>query len=195
VSITSNNQPKGKRVEQNAYIDTHRDVVEACKRGERAAQFELYRLYSKAMYNTCLRILRHESDAEDALQNAFMDIFGKLESFMYQSSVGAWMKRIVVNNCINFMKRQKVVFTEFEADTHLTVKSTEDEAIPEALLSVESIKKAMTQLSEGYRVVFSLYMIEGYDHEEIAEILHISESTSKSQLSRAKQKVRELVAK
>jgi RNA polymerase sigma-70 factor (ECF subfamily) len=145
------------------------------------------------MYNTCLRILRHENDAEDALQNAFIDIFGKLESFMFQSSVGAWMKRIVVNNCINFMQRQKVVFTEFEAETHMINKSTEDEAIPETLLSVDSIKKAMTQLSEGYRVVFSLYMIEGYDHEEIAEILHISESTSKSQLSRAKQKVRDLI--
>lgn len=180
-------------MDQNAYIDTHRDVVEACKRGERSAQFELYRLYSKAMYNTCLRMLRHENDAEDALQNAFIDIFGKLESFMFQSSVGAWMKRIVVNHCINFMQRQKVVFTAFEAETHLINKSTEDEAVPEALLSVDSIKKAMTQLSEGYRVVFSLYMIEGYDHEEIAEILHISESTSKSQLSRAKQKVRELI--
>ena len=191
--MIANKTIRDKQVEQNAYIDTHRDVVEACKRGERSAQFELYRLYSKAMYNTCLRMLRHENDAEDALQNAFVDIFGKLETFMYQSSVGAWMKRIVVNNCINFLKRQKVTFEVFEPEVHLTNKTTEDEAVTETIFSVENIKKAMTELSEGYRVVFSLYMMEGYDHEEIAQILHISESTSKSQLSRAKQKIKELI--
>ncbi len=180
-------------MEEQFYADTHRDIVEACKQGQRQAQFELYRLYSKAMYNICLRMVRHQTDAEDVLQNAFMDIFGKLDSFMYQSSVGAWMKRIVVNHSINFLQRKKVVFEEFEPNTHLTNKTTADEVETESIFSVDAIKRAMMELSDGYRVVFSLYMLEGYDHQEISQILHISESTSKSQLSRAKQKIRALV--
>ncbi|MEM6377706.1 MAG: RNA polymerase sigma factor [Bacteroidota bacterium] len=175
------------------YASTHQDIVEQCKAGNRQAQFELYRLYSKGMYNVCLRMVKDELDAEDILQNSFVDIFTKLDSFKFQSSIGAWIKRIVVNNCINFLKKRKVYFQELE-DGHATALP-DDKSEPKGTegLSVDAIKKALFELPDGYRVVFSLYMLEGYDHKEIGNILDISEATSKSQYSRAKRKLRDIL--
>ena len=171
------------------YSDIHKEIVEQCKSGSRKAQFELYTKYSKAMYNVCLRMLKNEHDAEDILQNTFVDIFTKLDSFAFQSTIGAWMKRITVNNCINHLKSKKIQLEELGQAHH--DKYEEDASVPIGL-SVEIVQKAMNYLSDGYRIVFSLYAIEGYDHEEISQILGISESTSKSQYSRAKQRLREI---
>ncbi len=129
-------------------------------------------------------------DAEDLLQNSFVDIFTKLDSFRFQSSVGAWIKRIVVNNCINFLKKKRLYFEEIDDRMGNIVEESSTE---EPTLSVETIKRAVFQLPDGYRVVFSLYLMEGYDHKEIADILNISVATSKSQFSRAKKKLRELL--
>ncbi len=172
------------------YGSTHRDIIESCKKGNRQAQFELYRLYSKAMHNICLRMVRDELDAEDLLQNSFVDVFTKLNTFRYQSSVGAWIKRIVVNNCINFLKKRRLYFEELNDKFHSV--ETDDTEEP-MRLNVEAVNNAVMKLPDGYRVVFSLYMMEGYDHKEIAAILNISEATSKSQYSRAKKKLRELL--
>jgi RNA polymerase sigma factor (sigma-70 family) len=178
------------------YVDPHINIVEQCLGGSRQAQFELYRLYSKAMFNICLRMLKNNTDAEDVLQNSFVDIFGKLNTFGFQSSIGAWMKRIVINNCINFIQRKKFNFDEYDVNVHgkdaIEDTATSDDITYEAL-SVEKVQRAMQLLPDGYRVVFSLYMFEGYDHEEIAEILNISESTSKSQFHRAKLKLKEIL--
>jgi RNA polymerase sigma factor (sigma-70 family) len=175
------------------YASTHQDIVEKCKRGNRRAQFELYRLYSRAMYNVCLRMLKQEQDAEDLLQNSFVDVFSKLHTFKYQSSVGAWIKRIVVNNCINHLKRQRLQLEELE-EWHTSTTPAEGLAEdPPIKLSVEKVKRAIQQLPDGYRVVFTLYLLEGYDHKEIGEILDISEATSKSQYSRAKRKLRKII--
>lgn len=176
------------------YASTHRDIIEKCKQGNRQAQFELYQLYSKAMYNICLRMVKNELDAEDILQNSFVDVFTKLHTFQFQASIGAWIKRIVVNNCINFLKRNRIFFEELE-ERHANTETdgfaqTENE---ENKMTVERINKALFELPDGYRVVFSLYMLEGYDHKEIAEILGITEATSKSQFSRAKSKLRGLL--
>ncbi len=139
-------------------------------------------------------MVKDELDAEDILQNSFVDIFTKLDSFRYQSSIGAWIKRIVVNNCINFLKRKKVYFQELD-DKHASnsIEEEKSTSIGSAGLSVEAVKRAMFELPDGYRVVFSLYMLEGYDHKEIGNILEISEATSKSQYSRAKRKLREIL--
>lgn len=174
------------------YASTHHDIVEQCKQGSRHAQFELYRLYSKAMYNICLRMLNNDLDAEDVLQHSFVDVFSKLESFRYESSIGAWIKRIVVNNCINYLKRSRLRFEELD-DKHQRIEEDAHEHHDMPGLSVEVVKKALATLPDGYRVVFSLYLLEGYDHEEIAEILNISEATSKSQLHRAKKRLREII--
>ncbi len=172
------------------YSTTHQEIVERCKQGDRNAQFELYRLYAKAMYNTCLRMVKNEFDAEDILQNSFIDVFTKLHTFKFQSSIGAWIKRIVINNCINFLKKQKSRFDEI--DDRIVVEEEEPQKGPNKL-EVEAVRDAITQLPDGYRVVFSLYCLEGYDHEEISKILNISISTSKSQYSRAKKKLKDIL--
>ena len=166
-------------------------LVEACKRGDRTAQHQLYHLYHKAMFNTCLRMLKVDADAEDALQNAFIDVFTKLDSFRYESTIGAWIKRIVVNTCINHLKKRKLLTTEW--DERIPEPPESNYESEEQNFQVDRIKKAMHELPDGYRTVFSLYLLEGYDHAEIGEILNISEATSKSQFSRAKQKMRELL--
>ena len=167
---------------------THRDLIERCRDGNREAQFELYRLYSRAMYNTTLRMVRHPHDAEDVLQSVFIEVFSKLESFRYESSIGAWIKRITINKCINFLKSRRLVFTEMTANTD---RAEVDDGLHEPVYSAEKINRAISELPDGYRVVFSLYALEGYDHEEIGQILGVTEATSKSQYSRAKSKLRE----
>ncbi|MEL6717907.1 MAG: sigma-70 family RNA polymerase sigma factor [Bacteroidota bacterium] len=171
------------------YKNTHIDIVEGCRKGDRRSQFKLYKLYSKAMYNVCLRMVKNEVDAEDLLQSSFVDVFKRIHTFRAEASVGAWIKRIVINNCINFLKKRRLYFQELE-DRHAQVAEIE---VGESKVNVKAINEAIMQLSDGYRVVFSLYAMEGYDHKEIGQILNISEATSKSQYSRAKQKLKVLL--
>ena len=161
-------------------------------KGDVRAQYQLYTLYSKAMYNICHRMTGHQEEAEDMLQESFTYAFSKLGSFRFESSFGAWLKRIVVNTCINHLKKRKVdlVYTDQQNDPVPDDDRVDYEAIN---FKVESVMKAVDQLPEGYRIIFSLYLLEGYDHKEIAEIAGISESTSKSQFLRAKQKIKELL--
>lgn len=171
--------------------DTHAVLVQDCIGGDRKAQYRLYRLYSRAMFNTCLRMLKSREDAEDVLQNSFIDIFTKLHMFRGDSTIGAWIKRIVVNNCINFIKKKRIPLTDLEQSR---IENVKDEDIKDDIkIDTTKIQEALYQLPHGYRIVFSLYAIEGYDHAEIAEILQTSVSTSKSQYSRAKKRMRELL--
>jgi len=142
------------------------------------------------MYNICLRMLRHDLDAEDVLQTSFMDVFAKLHSFRYDASIGSWIKRIVVNNCINFLKKRRLDLEELKDNHQPIVEEKEDPDLP---YNVQQIQRAIYQLPDGYRVVFNLYLMEGYDHQEIGKILGVSEATSKSQYSRAKKKLREFL--
>jgi len=144
------------------------------------------------MYNVCLRMVKNEADAEDLLQNSFVDVFTKLGTFRYHSSVGAWIKRIVINNCINFLKRKRYFFEELDG-RHTELRAPEAPSASTEGLNVEAVKAAMLELPDGYRIVFSLYLLEGYDHKEIAGILGVTEATSKSQYSRAKKKLREII--
>ncbi|MEO0628950.1 MAG: RNA polymerase sigma factor, partial [Bacteroidota bacterium] len=127
------------------------------------------------------------------LQVAFVDVFGRIDSFRFQSSIGAWIKRIVVNRCIDHLKRKRLLTEELEVERHDYQIETVEEGYDPSMLSVDLVKKALGRLSEGYRVVVSLYLFEGYDHEEIGEILGISSSTSKSQYHRGKKRLRELL--
>lgn len=178
-------------LEQPLYIDKHHALVEQCKRGERRAQYELYKLYSKAMFNVCLRILNHVGEAEDVLQEAFLDAFQKINDFRQHSTFGAWLKQIVVNKAINQLRQRKVQLVDVEDAGDIGMEEAFDE---ESLqLSMTQVKTAITQLPDGFRSVLSLYLLEGYDHEEIAEILGISESTSRTQYMRAKKRLLELL--
>ncbi len=175
-----------------AYQDIHRDIVELSKAGNRKAQYQLYKLYSKAMFNICYRMLNNIEEAEDLLQEAFAEAFNKLESFRFESTFGAWLKRIVVNRCINHLKKRRaeLVYTEDLPELKHNQEEPDHEQIQ---LEVMKVHKAMGLLPDGYRVIFSLYLIEGYDHSEIAQIMGITESTSKSQFSRARQKIKEII--
>lgn len=178
---------KSKAMHEN----THAVLVEDCRSGDRKAQYRLYRLYSRAMFNTCLRMLKNREDAEDVLQNSFIDVFTKLHMFRGDSTIGAWIKRIVINNCINFIKKRRILLTDLEQSRIENIP--EESSADEVEIDVKSVQEALYQLPDGYRVVFSLYAIEGYDHAEIAEILETSVSTSKSQYSRAKKRMREIL--
>lgn len=159
--------------------------------GDREAHYKIYRLYSRAMYNVSYRITGSEDDAEDVLQEAFISAFRNLPSFRGDASFGAWLKRIVVNKAINLLKKKREEL--LPEDDRWDVPEEEESDQFEGTLLVEQVKKAIEQLPDGYRTVLSLYLLEGYDHEEIGEIMGISESTSKSQLNRAKNKLRELL--
>ena len=174
-----------------AYTHTHSEIVEACKQGNRQAQHKLYGLYSKAMYNICLRMVKEPLDAEDLLQNSFVDVFTKLNSFKQESTIGAWIKRIVINNCINFIKKKRLEIVALNENYDPAIQLQEE--IPDTALNVNGINEALLQLPDGYRMVFTLYLIEGYDHGEIATILNITEATSKSQYSRAKKKLKHIL--
>ena len=172
--------------------ELNRNIIEKSKRGNRNAQYMLYQQYSRAMFNICVRMMNSREEAEDMLQEAFSEAFRRLESFRHESTFGAWLKRIVVNRCINELKRRKANLEFFE-DVGSFEQRPEDSDDPPAGLSVEHVKKAMEQLPKGSRMIFSLYLLEGYDHQEISQILGISESNSKSQYMRAKQRMKELL--
>lgn len=149
------------------------------------------------MFNICTRILKDQAAAEDALQEAFVSAFRKLHTFEGRSTFGAWLKRIVVNKCISVLQRRKMEFEPLEyAEAEVAAPASLPE-IHEGALTSDRIRDAIDELPEGCRVVFSLYMLEGYDHQEIADILGVSVSTSKSQFHRAKkllqEKLRDLV--
>ena len=165
----------------------HKSIIEACKKGNEKAKYELYQLYSRAMYNVCYRLMNNREEAEDMLQEAFTQAFIKLDTFRYDSGFGAWLKRITINTCINAINKRKVELTYCEEIYHHEIP--EEDTGTETKYTVENITQAMEQLPKGGRMVFTLYLFEGYDHGEIARILGITESTSKSQLLRAKKRV------
>lgn len=143
------------------------------------------------MFNVGLRFLGNKEDAEDIVQDSFVDAFKKLHSFKYESSFGAWLKRIVINKSINHLKAKRVPVVPMEAhEFHLA-----DEAPVEAdAVDIKKVQLGLKKLPDGYRQIISLYLIEGYDHVEIGEILDISTSTSKSQYHRAKKKLLEIIS-
>ena len=177
---------------QVEYQEIHREIIELSRAGNSKAQYQLYKLYSRAMFNICMRMMNNREEAEDVLQEGFTEAFMKLDSFRFESAFGAWLKRIMINRCINALKKKK-----------LDLVSTEDNPAPDILndevdytgieMEVKRVHAAIEQLPEGYRVILSLYLLEGYDHSEISQILNITESTSKSQLSRAKLKLKSIL--
>ncbi|GET25480.1 RNA polymerase sigma factor [Prolixibacter sp. NT017] len=173
-------------------INIHQHLIDRCLLNDAKAQFEIYKLYYKAMYNTSLRIVGNVEDAEDVMQEAFLKAFRKINSYEGEVSFGAWLKRIVINHSIDYLKKRKMVFNELSAnENRLPDNGSEPEV--EENISVDEIKKAMNELSHGYRLVLSLILFEGYDHEEVSEILGIKNATSRSQFLRARNKLKEIL--
>ena len=173
---------------QTAFI--HQDLIAESIQGSNKARYQLYQLYSKAMFNVCYRMMNNREEAEDMLQEAFVLAFQKLDTFRNESGFGSWLKTITIRTCINALNKRKLDLRYID-DMHRF--ETAEEEPEEALYTTENILEAMKQLPEGGRLVFSLYLLEGYDHGEIAQILNITESTSKSQYMRAKRKIYELL--
>jgi RNA polymerase sigma-70 factor (ECF subfamily) len=142
------------------------------------------------MYNLAYRILNNREDAEDMLQETFIECFRSIDSFRFESTFGAWLKRIMVNKCINHIKKKKIDLTLYET---LPPEIYDEEE--EVKYDTTKIFKGIELLPDGYRVILTLYLLEGYDHGEISQILGITESTSKSQYSRAKEKLRSILSK
>ncbi len=142
------------------------------------------------MFNVAYRIVHDEDEAEDVLQEGFISAFRNLKNYRQEAAFGAWLKRIVVNKAINAVKRKRMDRFPEEGNIEL---SEEEDQFTDFPFTVEQVRNAIDQLPDGYRMVLSLYLLEGYDHGEIAEILGITESTSKSQFNRSKKKLRELL--
>lgn len=172
-------------------LNNPKALIEACLQGDRMAQHRLYQQYAKAMLNISYRMVQNREDAEDVLQEAFTDAFRRLSGFRYESTFGAWLKRIVINRSINHLRKKKADLQFFD-DMHAFANKAEDEVNVDGL-SPEKVRNAMTALPSGSRMIFSLYLLEGYDHNEIAEILNISVSNSKTQYMRARQRVKEIL--
>jgi RNA polymerase sigma-70 factor (ECF subfamily) len=175
-----------------AQKNMHEDIISLCLQGDNEAQHKLYNLYSRAMYNICYRMCNSAEEAEDVLQESFISAFRNLDRYKGTASFGAWLKRIVINNAINQIRKRKLNLVPIDDYDVVSDESciTSDE---ELYLDVQRIKEAIKKLPDGYRIVFSLYLLEGYDHREIGEILGITESTSKSQYNRAKNKLQQLL--
>ncbi len=179
---------KNTKLEAKA-INIHFDLIERAKENDREAQFDLYKKYNAAMYNAALRITRNTALAEDVIQEAFLNAFQSLAYYRGEASFGSWLKRIVINKAISLSKKESRLELSEEKP------SLEEEEIVEdsVVYNVGNVKMAMNNLPDGFRTVLTLYLFEGYDHKEISEILNISESTSKTQYKRAKDKLRILL--
>ncbi len=169
---------------------THQALVEKCKSGHSSSQYQLYSLYVDAMYNIGMRMLGNKEDAEDIVQESFVSAFKNLRGYNYESTFGAWLKRIVINKSINYLKAKRIPVVPMEDhEFHL-----QDEPPEKAeAVDIKKVKVGIGRLPTGYKQILTLYLIEGYDHNEIGEILEISTSTSKSQYHRAKKKLLEII--
>lgn len=169
--------------------DIHQDLIDACKANSSKAQCEIYKLYYKAMYNTSIRILNNAADAEDIMQESFLDAFRKIDQYSGSGSFGGWLKRIVVNNSLDVVKKQKESSYIDDHEVEVAEKVEEIFYDEEIFSSAEKIKSAVKMLPDEYRTVISLFLFEGYDHEEISSILKISNASSRTRYSRAKSKL------
>jgi RNA polymerase sigma factor (sigma-70 family) len=172
-----------------AVLPQRDELIERCLRGDTLGYKELYLRYSKAMYNTCLRLLNNTAEAEDVLQESFIEAFKNLERFEYRTSFGGWLKQICINKAINQLKKRKIDLVDIEQVSGYDSAAELPVDEIEIALQVDAVKKAIMKLPDGYRTVLNLYLLEGYDHEEIAEILQVAESTTRTQYMRAKQKL------
>ena len=173
----------------NKYINIHQNLLDRCLNGDQGAQFEIYRLYYKSMYNSSLRIVGVPEEAEDIMQESFLTAFRKLKTYNGEVSFGAWLKKIVINRSLDELRKRKVLFEELHAE--LPVMSEPEPEVES--ITLEEVKSAINLLSDGYRTILSLILLEGYDHEEVSEILGIKNVTSRTQFSRARQRLKEIL--
>ncbi|WP_100612273.1 RNA polymerase sigma factor [Confluentibacter lentus] len=170
------------------------DIIEQCKQNNRKAQLQVYNQYCNGMYSVAKRFLNDATDAEDVVQEAFIKAFSKLDQYKAEVTFGAWLKRIVINKSIDFLKSKKQHLVALD-EVHLKIVDTpnDDKWLVDDEITLNDVKEAIKKLPETYQYVVMLYLIEGYDHQEISEILNITEVASRTQLSRGRIKLQELL--
>lgn len=159
------------------------ELIEGCKKNHSKSQRDLYERFSGKMYSLCLRYIKEETEAEDVLVAGFMKIFNKIEQYQREGSFEGWIRKIMVNESLQYIRQNKNMY--LQVDIENAQYSFNTDAI-ESQLAAEDLLKMVGRLPMGYRTIFNLYAIEGYSHQEIADMLDISVNTSKSQLSRAR---------
>ena len=170
------------------------DIIEQCKQNNRTAQLKLYNQYCDGMFTVAMRFVKDSMEAEDIVQEAFIKAFAKLNQYKAEVTFGAWLKRIVINKSIDCLKSKKQHLQELE-EVHLKVVDSDykSEWLVDDTITLDEIKHAIKKLPDKYRYVVMLYLVEGYNHQEISEILNITEVASRTQLSRGKSKLKELL--
>lgn len=170
------------------------NIIEKCRQNNRVAQLQLYKQYCDGMYVVAMRFMKNSMEAEDIVQEAFIKAFSRLDQFKAEVTFGAWLKRIVINKCIDCLKSKKQHLQELD-EVHLKVVDSnyENEWLVEDTITLDEVKDAIQRLPDKYQYVVMLYLVEGYDHQEISEILNITEVTSRTQLSRGKSKLKQLL--
>ena len=168
----------------------HQSIIEACKNNNAKAQMQLYNLYCNAMFLTAKRYVKDAVLAEDVMQDAFVKAFKNLSKYKGDVAFGAWLKRIVINQSIDELKKKKLQLVEINEELTTIVDEDDNWCVDDGI-SAEKVVEVIMQLKEKYSVVLSLYLLEGYDHSEISEILHIAETTSRTHLLRGKKLVQQ----
>jgi RNA polymerase sigma-70 factor (ECF subfamily) len=177
---------------KNEHID---GLLQLCLQGKQSAQLEVYNRYYKAMYNTAIRIVKDSFIAEDVMQESFLNAFTKLDTFKAEVTFGAWLKRIVINNSIYQYRKQskknEVALDDmiYKVEDHDGIAS--DDVFTE--LKAQKVLENMKKLKDNYRVALTLFLIEGYDYNEISEIMNLSYANCRTTISRAKESLRKLV--
>ena len=165
-------------------ITLYKQLVEGCLLNKRQAQYQLYELMSAKMFAVCMRYCSNKEYAQDILQEGFVKVFTNLDKFRWDGSFEGWVRRIFVNTAIEHFRKESKLFPITDSETVLMYYPVIDDINHQ--LELEDLMSLVQKLSTGYRTIFNLYVIEGYSHKEIAEMLKISEGTSKSQLARAR---------
>jgi RNA polymerase sigma factor (sigma-70 family) len=178
-------------MEFKIYRAKEEELIKGCLRRERAAQQQLYDMYSSRMYAICYRYVRHAMEAEDILVTAFTKIFDRIDQFKAEGSFEGWIRRIIVNEALTYLRRSRTMY--LETDLEQADREPDYDKLSDHL-EAEDLLKMIKELPAGYRLVFNMYAIDGYSHKEIADQLGISENTSKSQLSRARVYLQKILA-
>jgi len=169
-------------------IDLNNKIVEECKQNDAKAQMHLYDMYCDAMFIIAKRYVKDSFTAEDLMQDAFIKVFKNIQNFKGEVTIGAWIKKIMINQCLDYLKKKRIELVSIE-EKELNVADEDDWTVKEEV-NVQTITMAINSLPEKYKVVLNLYLIEGYDHQEIAQVLNITEVNSRSQLMRGKNKLK-----
>lgn len=172
---------------------TEEAILSGCLENEAVAQWELYTRFSPKMLSVCYRFAHNREDAEDMLQEAFIKVFSQIHTFKSTGAFEGWIRRIMVHTCINHLKKNKK-FSESVDIIHATGVQVREESVP-SIVQAKQVVECIRLLPLGYRTVLNLYAIEGYSHKEIAEMLDVEESTSRSQYTRAKQMLEDILVK